>query len=209
MNPEPVRIVVEGPDSFSEHGRIPIVFTVSGRVDLAVLVETHGATVVERACPPSVKDYDLEETERPSRYVEHFDVTDWHLVSAFSGKERVGGAVVAVRALDFRISEGRPDTAVIVDLRIAPPVSYTHLNTTGLTRKTELFNYQTGLYEIIDQSSAQTSDKVNLFVASGSLTRFVEQGTGQVKVKTSYSATGPVSIAAFRARFDRVVVLAI
>jgi len=83
------------------------------------------------------------------------------------------------------------------------------VNTTGLTRKTEFFNYQTGLFEIVDQSAASTTDKVNLFVVTGTPSRFVESQTGQVKVKTSYFATGPVSVAAYRARFDRVAVLAL
>lgn len=81
------------------------------------------------------------------------------------------------------------------------------VNTPGLSRKTEFFNFQTGIYEIIDQSSAQTGDKVNLFLVSGTASRFVEQQTGQVKVKTSYFATGPVTTASYRARFDRVAVL--
>ncbi len=83
------------------------------------------------------------------------------------------------------------------------------VNASGLSRRVELLNVQTNSLELVNLGSAQTSDKVNVFDLSGDLSRFVDPTNGNVVVKVSYFAAGPVTVSVWKARFDRVAVLAL
>jgi GNAT superfamily N-acetyltransferase len=69
--------------------------------------------------PPYVKDYDAGEEERPARWAERFDVSNWGLLSAWRDGTRAGGAVIAFRTPDVYMLEGRDDVAVLWDIRVA------------------------------------------------------------------------------------------
>jgi len=83
------------------------------------------------------------------------------------------------------------------------------VNASGLSRRIEVKNVTTGLFEQIDSSAAQLADKISQFKLTGTLSRFIDQSNGKVNVKVIYFAAGPVSIFGFQARFDRVAVLAL
>lgn len=83
------------------------------------------------------------------------------------------------------------------------------VNSSGLTRRIEVRNVQSGQFEQINQGAAQLADKASQFKLSGTLANYVNQADGKVTVKVSYFATGLVSLSAFQARFDRIFVQAL
>ena len=66
---------------------------------------------------PWVKDYDGGES--PMRWL-RWDNRNWRVLSAFSGDERVGGAIVVHDSPELDFLEGRRDLAALWDLRVAP-----------------------------------------------------------------------------------------
>lgn len=81
------------------------------------------------------------------------------------------------------------------------------INTSGLSRRIELGNVNTGLLEQVEQSGAQLADKLTTVKVTGDVARFIDPVTRRVRVKVSYFATGPVGNANYQARFDRLVVV--
>lgn len=60
----------------------------------------------------------------------------------------------------------------------------------NMTQKIELFNFQTQLYETLDSRTATTSDSVVTVDVSGDRSRFVDQGSGELRARISYRAIG-------------------
>ncbi|MBS1721640.1 MAG: hypothetical protein JSS66_01400 [Armatimonadetes bacterium] len=136
----------------------------------------------------------------------------------------IGGGLAEVQASDdqyLRVQQGvtlnRSEAPVQVLFRTTSSVLNPALlgvsledgtNSTGLSRRVEMLNYETGQMETINLGSAQMADKVSFFQATATLSRFVNQSTGEVTVKVSYFAAGPLSNTPFNGRFDRVAVLA-
>ena len=67
---------------------------------------------------PYTKDYDAEEP--PSRWSEIWDLSNWGLLFALDGEQRVGSAVVAWRTQGVNMLQGRDDLAVLWDIRVKP-----------------------------------------------------------------------------------------
>lgn len=79
------------------------------------------------------------------------------------------------------------------------------VTTTGVVRSIEVLNVQTGLFELLDSSGAATSDSVTVAGAAGNVTRFINQTTGVVTTRLTYTQTNsPVN---YRAKFDRFALL--
>jgi GNAT superfamily N-acetyltransferase len=107
----------EGGDAFAEHGRIPIGFWVSSRVDVRVFTES--GELIELPTEPFFKDYDAFGEERPENLGRHFDLRTWVLLAAYIGNERVGGAILAWQG-DYALLENREDLSAMVDIRVHP-----------------------------------------------------------------------------------------
>ena len=102
-----------------EYAKVSIAFTVESRY---VAVPIGGAVggwrlIEERVDPPWVKDYDGGEP--PNRWL-RWDTTNWRILSAFAGDERVGGAIVVHDSPELEFLEGCEDLAALWDLRVAP-----------------------------------------------------------------------------------------
>jgi GNAT superfamily N-acetyltransferase len=69
---------------------------------------------------PWVKDYDAAEVEGPTRWLQSFDTSNWGLLAAYDGVERIGGAVIAFRDPRTNMLEGRDDLAALWDIRVGP-----------------------------------------------------------------------------------------
>jgi GNAT superfamily N-acetyltransferase len=67
-----------------------------------------------------VKDYDGFEDERPAALPRRFDISNWTVLSAFDGEERLGGVILARETPGFDMLEGRKDLGVLVDIRVTP-----------------------------------------------------------------------------------------
>jgi len=69
---------------------------------------------------PYVKDYDAIAGEGPARWADHFDISNWGMISACRDGVKVGGAVIAFRTANLHMLGGRDDVAVLWDIRVAP-----------------------------------------------------------------------------------------
>ncbi|MEM7247339.1 MAG: GNAT family N-acetyltransferase [Acidobacteriota bacterium] len=115
IRPEPLSALVE-------HARISIAFDVTSRLEVELLDSgLGGMTLRERpVATPWRKDYDVVPGHAPTDWPRRFDVSRWGLLTAFDGEERVGGCVLAHDTPGLHVLEGRPDTAELWDLRVAP-----------------------------------------------------------------------------------------
>lgn len=76
-----------------------------------------GLDIVERTlAAPYRKNYDDLEDPISRRY----DTRNWAVISAFAGKERVGGLLLAAATPGVARLEDRADLGVIWDMRVAP-----------------------------------------------------------------------------------------
>jgi GNAT superfamily N-acetyltransferase len=108
--------------ALAEHARIPIAFQVDRVLDLVLEDGGLGGFVLsERTLDaPYVKDYDAITGEGPTRWATRFDLSKWGLIAAYSGGQRIGGAVIAFDTTDVHMLEERRDLAVLWDIRVTP-----------------------------------------------------------------------------------------
>jgi len=105
-----------------EYARVSIAF----EVDRILLVsrEKHGPggfLLTERKLGlPYLKDYDAIDKGGATRWAERFDTSNWGLISAHVGGQRVGGTVIACNTTGLDMLEGRTDLAVLWDIRVHP-----------------------------------------------------------------------------------------
>ena len=114
-----IRIKEESMAALGEYAKISIAFTVASRyVAVPVGVAGQGWELIEEPIdPPWIKDYDGGEP--PTRWL-RWDTTNWRILSAFAGDERVGGAIVVHDSPQLDFLEGRADLAALWDLRVSP-----------------------------------------------------------------------------------------
>ncbi len=117
-----MQIVEETPAALADYATISIAF----RVELRLRVETldaglGGVRLVEEPVDPSyTKDYDAIRGEGPTRWAKRWDLSNWGVISAFDGDERIGGAVVAWNTPRVDMLGGRKDVAALWDIRVTP-----------------------------------------------------------------------------------------
>lgn len=119
--------VAEDPAAgLAAYGEVPTAFTVRAVLEVApVDGGLGGLRLAERpAARPYVKDYDADPAHRPAAWAATLDVSRWGVLAAFAdggdARERVGGAAVAWRTHGLEMAQGRPDLAVLWDIRVAP-----------------------------------------------------------------------------------------
>jgi GNAT superfamily N-acetyltransferase len=105
-----------------EYARVSIAFEVDRVLVVSVDADDLGRFVLtERKVPtPFVKDYDSIDGGEPTQWAERFDMSNWGLISAHLGDQRVGGVVIAFNTPGLEMLEGRCDIALLWDLRIHP-----------------------------------------------------------------------------------------
>lgn len=94
------------------YASIPIAYTVEARIDLK---SPSGEPL---PVTQWTKDYDAY--EGPQDWPHRFDMRNWHAISAWDSGHRIGGAVIAMDTPGVDMLEGRPDLAVLWDIRVAP-----------------------------------------------------------------------------------------
>lgn len=90
--------IVEEPISrLDQHAEIPISFLVDRILTLSARDSgLSGISMAEvELASPWVKDYDADDDEGATRWLECFDTSNWGLLTAFDGRDRVGSAVIA------------------------------------------------------------------------------------------------------------------
>ncbi len=119
----PVHVSAASPhDLATTYADVPIAFEVREVLDVvAVDRGLGGLHLVERALDrPWIKDYDAEPGNHPSAWPSRFDVRGWHVLGAWRGGARVGGAVVVHGERGLDVLGGDPHAAALWDLRVLP-----------------------------------------------------------------------------------------
>lgn len=116
-----VEVIEESIATLPEYEKVPIAFRVQSRF-LIVPIQSGlgGLKFIEESVVPYVKDYDADESERPSQWYKRFDISHWGILSAFKETRRIGGAAVAWGKSEVNMLEGREDLACLWDLRVHP-----------------------------------------------------------------------------------------
>jgi len=104
----------------AEYATVPIAFDVRSVFDVVrPSAEAGGLALRERVVDvPYVKDYDALDGG-PAGWPRQFDLSHWGLFVARETDRVLGGAAVAVDTPGMDMLEGRPDLAVLWDIRIA------------------------------------------------------------------------------------------
>lgn len=102
---------------------VPIAFRVEEIFHVGPRDPATGAyrLTAQPADPPFTKDYDKLTGENPREWTRHFDVSRWGFLQARAEGTRIGGAVIAWNTPGVTLLEGRPDLAVLWNIRVAPP----------------------------------------------------------------------------------------
>ena len=118
-----VVVAEESLDRLAEHAGVSIAFTVESVMDVELQDRgLLGMLLRERVLePPYEKDYDALPGNHPLDWPRRFDVSQWGLLAARVGGERIGGAVIAFRTPGLELLEAREDLALLWDLRVARP----------------------------------------------------------------------------------------
>jgi ribosomal protein S18 acetylase RimI-like enzyme len=117
-----VEIVEEDASCLAEYARLSTAFEVRTLFDAqAIAALARGEESVEEPIhSPYIKDYDAYPDSRPLEWAKRFRVERWGLIAAFLAGERVGGAAIAIGDDSVEMLNGRPDSAVLWDVRVAP-----------------------------------------------------------------------------------------
>jgi hypothetical protein len=109
-----IQVVEQSAAQLRCYGEIPIAFTVESRYRIDACDQERGGwrLTEERVEPAYVKDYDAG-GERPLRWLEQWDLSNWVVLAALDGSTRLGGAVVAWNTPGVDLLEGRDDLAVL------------------------------------------------------------------------------------------------
>ncbi len=110
-----MQVMEEGPESLIAYGEVPIRFEATERLDLAEPTRVKGVPMA-----PLTKDYDSDPEYRPRALSERFDLTNWGILAAFEGDERLGGTIIAYRTPEVEMLEWRNELAVVWDFRVRP-----------------------------------------------------------------------------------------
>jgi GNAT superfamily N-acetyltransferase len=117
-----LKIVEESPAVLADYEKVSIAFSVETFFRLE-LVENglSGFKLTEELVEkPFIKDYDEFEEDKPTRWAERFDLSNWGFFSAFDGEKRIGGAAAVWKSPEIFMLEGQGDLACLWDLRVAP-----------------------------------------------------------------------------------------
>jgi len=109
-------------DCLPQYGGVPIAFRVDSVFRVVAREGGLGGLALreEKLAEPYVKDYDARDFDRPARWADEFDMSEWGILMAFDGQEAVGGAIIAARTAGLEMLEGRNDLAVLWDIRVHP-----------------------------------------------------------------------------------------
>jgi GNAT superfamily N-acetyltransferase len=114
-------IIEETRDALTEYEKVPIAFLVESRFRVELCEGgLGGMQLIEEPVAPYVKDYDQNQSDRPSQWTARWDISHWGILSAYIDGRRVGGAAVAWKTTDLIMLAAGADTACLWDLRVAP-----------------------------------------------------------------------------------------
>jgi GNAT superfamily N-acetyltransferase len=128
-----------------DHATISIAFSVDRILEVLILEAGRGGVRLSEVAveSPWVKDYDAIKGEGPTRWRTRFDTSNWGLLAAHDGGDRIGGAVIACNTANVHMLEGQRDVAVLWDLRVRADVRSSGVGT-SLFRAAEEWSLSKG-----------------------------------------------------------------
>jgi ribosomal protein S18 acetylase RimI-like enzyme len=116
-----VRIRREDDRSIEAYASVPIAFEVSEIVDVSTLRPESARFTWSPISPPWIKDYDALVPHGPLGWPSSHATDKWVFLAAYSDTtERLGGAVVVIDQDGIVALGGRPNYAILWDVRVAP-----------------------------------------------------------------------------------------
>jgi ribosomal protein S18 acetylase RimI-like enzyme len=165
-----IDIIEETMSSLAAHAAIPIAFRVERVLDVTPSAE--GFSTVERTLDSTyVKDYDV--IEHPRDWL-RFDTSKWGLLAAYSDRQRVGGAIVALDTPGVDLLEGRSDLAVLWDIRVVPD-RRGHGIGTALFRAAEAFAAARGCSDLKTETQNTNVPACRFYQRQGCVLRTVNR----------------------------------
>ena len=76
------------------------------------------------------------------------------------------------------------------------------VNTAGLQQTIEVFNYDTGQFEILNQGAASLADATVSTDLAGDLTQYIDDEAGEVRARVSWIAVGPIFLYPWAVNMD-------
>jgi ribosomal protein S18 acetylase RimI-like enzyme len=115
-----MRFVEEPVGDLKAYATVPIIFQVRSYLRLEPINQGWGGIclVEEPVQTPYLKDYDHEES--PTRWPKLWDLSNWGVIAAYDGQQRVGGVVIAWNTPGVNMLDDRDDRAVLWDIRVHP-----------------------------------------------------------------------------------------
>jgi hypothetical protein len=119
-----------------------------------------------------------------------------------------GDPLVAAPGLVLDPQEAPVQLVVEATSPTASPVSFrfktvSRVNSSGLSQRIDLFNFQTQSYETVDTRAATLSYQSAIVDATGSLSRFVDPVTRLVRARIALRQVAPVSVYPWNVSFDQ------
>ncbi len=78
-------------------------------------------------------------------------------------------------------------------------------NTVNVTQTLEIFDFQNGVYEVVDVRSTSNSDSIATVQLADNVARFVEPGSGLIKLRLGWKPGGPLVLYPWTVRIDHVL----
>lgn len=109
-------------ESLAKYSTIPISFEARSRLDVEVVNNGLGGIVLHDKPLGSLfrKDYDQLEEDGLTRWLTHFDTSNWIMFLVLEDSIAVGGATLALWTPGIWMFERRKDVAVLWDIRVRP-----------------------------------------------------------------------------------------
>ncbi len=117
-----INIRQEPVEALAEYAKISIAFHIETVFRVEAVENGLGGFILreEKIKKPYSKDYDAIPGEGPASWPKQWDISNWEIISAFAGRKRIGGALVAYDTEGLNFLEGRKDIAGLWDIRIDP-----------------------------------------------------------------------------------------
>ena len=122
---------------------------------------------------PYLKDYGAINGQEPRCWAQQFDVTNWGLISAYSGDQRVESVVIAFDTESVEMLEGRGDLAVLWDIRVRSDFRARGVGS-ALFHATELWAAERGCREIKVETQNTNVAACRFYERRGCVLRAVE-----------------------------------
>lgn len=102
---------------FDRYAKIPMLVHVKSIFKLEKVNNGLGGIVLKET-PVEAYIKDLGVYEKPTKYADEFDISNWAFFMAFDGEQPVGAVAIASKTKEVNMLDGRDDMSVLWDIRV-------------------------------------------------------------------------------------------